>query len=108
MASKALSTTPKTVQEFEDFAYALGEHCLSFSDDIQYKIFVQDLIKNLVSDLTPEQTLEIANHTKRLAEQRAKGEKAGDVEYHIKRNQSDDSDADSDNEGPDDLYIDFM
>lgn len=103
--------TPKTLQEFQDFAYSLGEHTQTFSDDVQYKTFIQNLLKDLMKGLTWEESNKILVHLNQLKTERAKQEKAGDVVHFLKNKEgsgSDDESDDSFGEGPNDLYSDFM
>ena len=103
---------PKTLQDFEDFAYALGEHAQSFSNDVQYKQFVQDLLQDLMKDLTPDERKKVLEHIDKLSKERAKEGKNAKHEHFLKskKDTSDEDDADSDGyeDGPNDLYSDFM
>ena len=103
MNSRLQKMMPKNRSEFEDFADTLGEHCQQFCEHIQYKKFVEELISDLCQELPPEKITEISAHVKRLAQNRKKQEKSGNIEYHLK--QPDEETPERDDLG---LYDDFM
>jgi hypothetical protein len=103
--SQLAGMKPRTPDELRDFAYSLGEHTRKFSDNIQYKTFVHDLVEALTAGLKADQLNEICKHVDRLAAQRAKEERSGNITHVLPQVRGDDSD-----DGPVDqgLYDDFM
>lgn len=106
--SRLQSMQPTTAKQYEDFADTLGEHCQSFHTNLYYKTFVQELIEKLCDDLPPAKLLDITNHIHRFAQTRAKEEKAGDVQYHLRQPVDDAQDNSSDDDTQTGLYDDFM
>jgi hypothetical protein len=104
-ASQLAGMKPRTADELQGFAYSLGEHTRKFNDNIQYKTFVQELVEALTVGLKPDQFNEICKHIDRLATQRAKEERSGNVTHVLPQGGGDDSDDGAADQG---LYDDFM
>ena len=98
-----------TLKEAEKFASDFGEHMVDFNNNINYKNFVEDLIKDLAAEMDIRQLTELQQFVDRLAQTRAKEEKSGNVEYMFtKKAQKSSSDDDSYSDNEADLYADFM
>jgi hypothetical protein len=101
--TKLATMTPTTPDALEDFAYTLGEHTQKFADHPQYKTFVKELLTDLCANLKPDEVIEVRNHIDRLATQRAKEERSGNVTHFIQKSRES---SDSDNDAS--QYMDFM
>ena len=98
------------LKEVETFASDFGEHMVDFFSNINYKNFVEELVKDLASDMDIRQLADLQQFIDRLVQTRAREEKNGDVQYMFQKktqnSSSDDDDSSGDNEA--DLYADFM
>ena len=101
-----------SLKEVETFASDFGEHMSDFFNNINYKNFVQELVKDLANEMDIRQLADLQQFVDRLVQTRAKEEKNGDVQYmfHKKahKNSSSDDDDDSSDNNEADLYADFM
>jgi uncharacterized small protein (DUF1192 family) len=104
--SKVMTMNPSNVDELQDFAYTLGENTQKFSTHPQYKQFVKDLLSDLMEDMSNPDVAAVRNHIERLAAQRAKEEKSGNVTHFLQKRVSDDEVGDGMNGV--DAYLDFM
>jgi hypothetical protein len=95
--------SPTTAKEAEDFAYTLGEHTQKFANHPHYKTFVKELLSDLCQDLKPAELDPVLKHIERLAAQRAKEEKSGNVTHFIEKTVDTEDDQDDTAQ-----YEDFM
>ena len=105
MESRLQKMNPKTLDDLQDFAYTLGEHCQDFDNHIQYKSFVEGLIGELVSTLKKEELESVRKHVDLLATKRAKEEKTGNVSHFLEAKKEGSDSDDDDGMG---VYDDFM
>jgi hypothetical protein len=101
-ASQFAGMKPRTADELQEFASSLGEHTRKFSDDIQYKTFVQELVEVLMVGLKPDHLNEICKHVDLLETQRAKEEQSGNFTHGLPQGGGDDSDDGGADQG---LYV---
>jgi hypothetical protein len=103
--SKLMNLHPASLDELQDFAYTLGEHTEKFSSHLQYKQFVQDLLSDVIEGLPKADVSAVRDHIERLAIQRAREEKSGNVSHFLQKRDNDDEGQVGDDVN---AYIDFM
>lgn len=95
--SKLQRAEPTKDDDLQDFAFDLAEHCLSFNHHVEYKSFLQSLVRELADKLPKAEMDSLIKHVERFGEARAKEEKKvgkQNVSHRIvAHHESDDEDA---------------
>ena len=103
MASKIATMNPKNQSDLEEYAIALGLQAKKYRENVAYKDFVFDLIKDLTTDFSQTQLTELSSFVQRLATTRAKEGK--NVQHFLPEETEEEDESDDGNFAD---YVDFM